>query len=323
MFITLKQKVMFFRQLATFIDAGFGFGKALEHLEKNSPYPLNNVIKDMGARFLKGASIYECFKAHNKVFDNFTLEIINAAERGGMLDVKLRDLADFFERWYAFRLDFIMKMLYPLLIFHASIFIPTVTVWIEKGPTAYMKATFGTLLIIYAIVILTLVIINFLRNTRATCIMIDTIIAYTPAIGAIVRKLSLMRFMAMFSDLYEAALPLSQCIIISARSCGNFFLAKKFIYMVEKIDKGTNLLEAFIDTGLFPPLVTHLLASGEVTGNISMVLKKASDFLEQEFKATMLKVAIIVPTIMLLVMAVVVAMKLVSFYSNLYKGFLP
>ena len=97
-----------------------------------------------------------------------------------------------------------------------------------------------------------------------------------PFMGNIILKICMSRFAYVQENLIRAGVPIVTALEIVARTVGNLVIAKKVIEISQKIEKGKGITKPMKDSGIFPPLVLHLIATGEDTGSLEEMLREVS-----------------------------------------------
>lgn len=224
--LSLKTQAIFFRQMATMINAGLTAGRMVVALEsQSSDKLLVKTLREIEPKLSAGYSLSDALSQYPDIFSEFTINMIRAGEAGGMLDVRLKDLADYLEKTYNYRMKVISKLVYPAILFHAGIFLPPLFLFFTQGMGAYIKATFGIIIPVYALVAGVYVVTKILSGSSEVLLTIDTILLGLPGIGGFIKKLAITKFLRAFADLYEAGISLSDALSTSAKTCGNLCMA--------------------------------------------------------------------------------------------------
>ncbi len=126
--------------------------------------------------------------------------------------------------------------------------------------------------------------------------------ACIPIISGLVRKSAISRFARAFASLYDAGLGVSRGIEVAAAACGNTAMAGKLAAMVPIIDKGAPMSEAMTKSRLFPPIALQMISTGEETGDVSQLLRKVSEYLDEQLETTVRRFFIILPILFYMVM---------------------
>ncbi len=97
-----------------------------------------------------------------------------------------------------------------------------------------------------------------------------------PFVGKIILKICMSRFAYVQENLIRAGVPIVTALEIVARTVGNLVITKKILEISQKIEKGRGIARPMKDSGIFPPLVLHLIATGEDTGSLEEMLREVS-----------------------------------------------
>jgi type II secretory pathway component PulF len=113
-------------------------------------------------------------------------------------------------------------------------------------------------------------------RTEQGQLMRDRLKLKLPFMGDIILKICLSRFAYVQENLIRAGVPIVTALEIVARTVGNLVITKKVVEISEKIEKGRGIAKPMKDSGIFPPLVLHLIATGEDTGSLEEMLREVS-----------------------------------------------
>lgn len=128
------------------------------------------------------------------------------------------------------------------------------------------------------------------------------------------------RFGRAFGALYAAGVPMPRAFRLAADACGNEALRSRMQPAVEDLEQGVSMSQAFIRTGAFNPLVIDMVRTGEMTGNVDMMLNKMADYYEDEGSLKARQSALILGVIVFLCVAVYVGYVIISFYTGYFGG---
>ncbi|MCL5772890.1 MAG: type II secretion system F family protein [Firmicutes bacterium] len=318
--ISLKTQAVFFRQMATMINAGLTANRMVVALEsQSSDKLLVNILREIEPKLSAGYSLSDALSLYPDIFSEFTINMIRAGEVGGMLEVRLKDLADYLEKTYKYRMKVISKLVYPAILFHAGIFLPPLFLLFTQGMGAYIKATLGIIIPVYALAAGVYVAIKILSGSSGVLLTIDTILLGVPILGGFIKKLAITKFIRAFADLYEAGISLSDALSSSAKACGNLYMANKFLSLTRTVGTAATLTQAMRGLRLFPEMVLQMMETGEESGNVSSMLKKVNEYMETELEESSNRFLTVLPVIMLFIMGIYTGVIMFNFFKNLYS----
>ncbi|HSV72354.1 MAG TPA: type II secretion system F family protein [Chthonomonadales bacterium] len=333
--VPLKALSVFYRQLATLVNAGLPIYQALESLgRQTSNARLQSILKECQQHTLEGGPISDVMRRHTSVFGELQIEMIRAAEQGGMLDTMLHRVADYLEQELALRRLVSRLTLYPKLVALVAVlllgrsffgdFTPAISKLVigsmGRGGYSvmqYLLDTVGFLALLAAAVFAVVAVcrVTLFQSLEARAGYERLKIAI-PGVGGVVRSFALARFGRAFGALYGAGLPLNASIRTAGRASASVHLALAAEHAVLATERGATISEAFRGTGALPPLVLDMLRTGEQTGNIDAMMNKVSEYLEGEASSRAHLYAHVFSVALYLLVALMVGAAVVSFYTG-------
>ena len=334
--VPLKELVVFYRQFATMINAGIPLYQSLATLEgQTKNRKLKEILGECQRQVERGGKLSEVLSSYPWVFSELQLEMIKAAEHGGMLDRMLLKIADYLEQEMELRRLISRVTLYPkivvltaLLVLGKGFFIdlmPAIAKLIvgsffglgDYGLWEYLNDTVFFLLFvglaIFAVVAFCRIVLFQSDSARETYERFKMSI---PAIGPAVRGFALAKFGRAFGAMYSAGLPLNAAVRVAGRASGNATFARATARIIDSVERGGSVSQAFRETGVFPKLVIDMLHTGEQTGNMDAMMEKAAEYLENEASTRAHMNAHIFATVVYLIVAIMVAYAVISFYAG-------
>ncbi len=242
-----------------------------------------------------GASLHKALEDFNQVFPEFYINMVQAGETGGNLDVVLTRLADFLEGQNTIRSRVRSSMVYPLLMIGVSLIVLSFlfTFVIPKIVKVYKDSHSSLPLITVMLISVSNIFINYWWAVIASVVaasvsvrrfikrhrrFLDRVILKLP--GNIVQSLYYARFSRTLGSLLDAGVPMLRALRLSARSMGNRELERLVLEAEVKVAEGQGLSSSLEG---FPPVFIRLVATGERSGRLSETLNRAADSYEAEF----------------------------------------
>jgi type IV pilus assembly protein PilC len=140
-----------------------------------------------------------------------------------------------------------------------------------------------------------------------------------PVLGMVIRKGSVARFTRTLGTLISSGVPILQGLEITARTAGNRVVEKAVMATRESISQGNTISEPLKECGVFPPMVTSMIAVGEQTGALDEMLDKIATFYDSEVDTAVDALTAIIEPVMIVVMGVVVGGMLIAMYLPMFK----
>jgi general secretion pathway protein F len=310
------------RQLATLVGAGLPMLECLGALvDQVENQRLREVIADVRERVKEGNSLSESLKPHPKVFSELYVSMVAAGEASGTLGPMLARLADFAERQVALSGTVVATMTYPvlmvvigftILMLLMTFVVPKVTrVFADMqqalpAPTVALMA-FSDFVRGYwwALLIVAAGLFYAFRRwvaTDAGRMAYDRVSLRLPVVGRLVRMVAISRFTRTLSTLLSGGIPLLEAMSITQRVVLNRVLADAIGTAGENIKEGESIAAPLAASKVFPPMVTHMIAVGEATGELETMLVKVAEAYDREVETTVGSLTSILSPVMILVM---------------------
>lgn len=337
--VPLKALAVFYRQFATMINAGIPLYQSLATLEgQTANARLRGILRDAQVQVLSGGKLSDVLAKHRYAIGDLQIEMIRAAEHGGMLDQMLLRIADYLEQELELRRLIGRLTLYPKLVSLMALFIlgrgffadltPAVSKLVigMMGKNAYTGLDYlrDTVLFLAEIGLVAFLVIAFFRvvlfQSPGARVAYERAKMAIPGIGTVARQFALARFGRAFGAMYAGGLPLGVAIRVAGDASGSRLIAGATARAVLASERGTTLSQAFRETGVFPALVLDMLHTGEQTGNLDAMMGKAAEYLEGEASTRAHQYAHIFAVVIYLVVAIFVAYAVISGYGGYASG---
>ncbi|HOP86067.1 MAG TPA: type II secretion system F family protein [Syntrophorhabdaceae bacterium] len=300
--ITYDDLIFFTRQLQTIIKAGIPLISGLRALEEQATKErLKNILKDIYLDIERGKSFAEAMEKHIEVFPEVYISMIRAGEIGGVLEDVLERLIGMLEFQMKTKEMVKAALRYPIMVLVTLVvaFFVLVTFVVPKFVPLFKSAKidlplptrimillneivqqYGVYLI--AVVILLTIGFVFYKRTENGRFQWDKFKLRLPLLGQILHKIYISRFANMFENMIRTGVPVIKALETASKTIGNAYVAGKINEVSLKIEKGKGISKPLKETGIFPPLVIHLVSTGESTGALEEMLKEVSDHYDRE-----------------------------------------
>lgn len=321
--VSLKDLSLFYRQLHTVLNSGMPLYGSLETLSHPGQSPnghLRRVIGEMTPHLLAGGRLSEAMAPYPWLFDTMQVRMIEAGETGGLLVEIFGRLADYLQREYELRLEIKRKTLYPKILLAALIFIPSIPTLFLRGPGAYAIEVWGLLQWLVILVIPAIFLGRYFMSLKAGREFFDQVKLLIPVIGPLVRKMTVARFARTLAALYGAGVPIGTSLRTAGEACGSAVLERHSAVMVPGLERGFRVSEVLETTRFFPPMFLGMVSTGETSGNLDQMLTKAAEFYDEESRHATMQLVVVLGVVLLLVMGIIIAIKIVGFWSGFYAG---
>ena len=332
---------VFSRQFATMINAGLAMVRCLDILseqteDKKLQTTLDQVRKDVEG----GQTLSAALARHPTVFSTLYISMVKAGEMGGVLDEVLERLAGFMEKDYSLKKKVKSALTYPVVIlvmalgivfFLVTYILPTF-VELFKGmnlklplPTkiliAITEGARNPMVVGPAIVLLVVGMVGLGKyiNTPVGRKQFDLLKLNVPVFGLLTKKVAISRFCRTLGTLLSSGVPIMQALEIVGKASGNEIIAMTVTKVRESIREGESIASPLGASGLFPPMVTQMVAVGEETGNLDAMLGKIADFYDTEVEYLLASLTSMLEPIMIVGMGGIVGFIVISVFLPLYQ----
>jgi general secretion pathway protein F len=302
--ISASELALITRQLATLVEAALPIESALLAVAEQCDKPrLKNMMMTVRSKVVEGYSLAEGLAEFPYVFDHLFRSMVAAGEKSGHLDQVLNRLADYTEQRQHMRSQILQALLYPIILTCFAVLVisillaavvPKIVGQFEHmgqslpGSTLFLIAA-SDFLRAYGIVVLIglmLATVLFKRALRKPAVRFrwDALVLKNRILGKVTKGLNTARFARTLSILNASAVPLLEAMRISADVLSNSFMKQAVTDATARVREGTSLRNALEQTKLFPPMMLHMIASGEKSGQLDSMLERAANTQDREFE---------------------------------------
>jgi len=337
--VTSRDMVIFSRQFATMIDSGVPIMQALQVMcEQTENKRLKRKLMQVRDDVQGGSSLYEALSKHPDVFDSLYTNMVNAGETGGVLDNVLDNLAEYIEKASNLKSKVKGAMIYPAVVGVIAIavvaillifVIPTFKKMFSDfgqslpAPTAFViglsEFVTSNILWIFLGIIAIVIGFSFFYKWEKGKTIVDGWLLFMPVFGPLLRKVAVARFSRTFSTMVGSGVPILYALDIVAKTAGNKIVENGVLEAKKSIAEGQTISEPLEETGVFPPMVIHMVSIGESTGALDTMLYKVADFYDSEVDVAVDSLTSLIEPIMIVFLGVVVGGMVVSMYLPIFK----
>lgn len=303
--ISASELALLTRQMATLVESALPIEEALlavaEQCEKQRH---KNMMMAVRSKVVEGHGLAVAMGEFPSVFDELYRAMVAAGEKSGHLDTVLNRLADYTEKRQQTRSQVMQALIYPslMLFFAGGIITMLLTVVVPKivGQFDHMGQSLPTMTVIliavsdwltayglYLLVVVVVALLGFkhLLKQRHVRLKYHQILLKLPMIGKVSRGLNTARFARTLSILTASAVPLLEAMRIASDVLENLHIKAEVGEAAANVKEGSSLRAALDKTKLFPPMMMHMIASGERSGELQQMLGRAADNQDREFEA--------------------------------------
>ncbi|GHG03904.1 type II secretion system inner membrane protein GspF [Thalassotalea marina] len=303
--VSASELALLTRQLATLVESGLPLEESLlavaEQCDKDA---IKSMVMAVRTKVTEGYGLAESMAEFPHVFNYLFRAMVAAGEKSGHLDKVLNRLADYTEQRQQLKSQMVQALVYPAIMTIVAIsvivvlLVSVVPQVVEQFDDMGASLPGSTQLLIAiseflqqnGLMLLILILLAIVASWQA---MKRDKIKFSvhekslslPGVGKVIRGVNTARFARTLSILTASAVPLLESMSISGEVLGNVYMKQKIREAADKVREGTSLRRALEQTKLFPPMMLHMIASGEKSGQLEHMLGRSADNQDREFEA--------------------------------------
>jgi type IV pilus assembly protein PilC len=341
-----RELAIFSRQFATLVASGMPMLRTLYTLEEQTQDErIKEAIAGVRADIEAGSTLEQAMERHPEVFDRLYRAMVRSGEESGRLEDALDRIAFQVEKTDALRRQVKSALMYPALIFGFAMvalvaivaFVIPVFVGIfeqigEENPGEKAELPLPTQVCVaasdaitgYWFILIPGIVIGFVlffrwKRTETGKEAWDRFTLRLPAsIGDVIQKVALARWSRTFAGSVSAGVPMLQAIKLTGETAGNVVLEQAMDDVYDSVKRGGSLAGPIERNSIFPPMVGHMVAVGEETGQLEHMLGKIADFYETEVDAKVKALTSLIEPIMIVFVGGVVGFIVIAMYLPIF-----
>jgi type IV pilus assembly protein PilC len=336
--VPVKDVAIFFRQFSVMIDAGLPLVQCLEILAANQENAaFQKTLTGVRTTVEGGATLSSAMKQYPKVFDDLTVNMIDAGETGGILDLILQRLAAYVEKAVKLKSAVKSALIYPVAVISIAVI---VVGCLLKFVVPIFSSLFASLDVSLPLptrivmglsdvvsrgwwVVLVLGVggvfgIKQLNKTPRGRLLWDGMMLKLPVFGMVLRKIAVARFSRTLGTLLTSGVSILEALTITAKTSGNAVLEQALMRVRKAIEEGRTIVDPLKESGVFPNMVCQMIGVGEATGAMDAMLQKIADFYEDEVDAATRDMLALLEPLLIAFLGVAVGGIVISLYMPLF-----
>ncbi|CUS47258.1 MAG: type 2a secretion system protein GspF [Idiomarinaceae bacterium HL-53] len=291
------------RQLATLITAALPIEQALLAVADQTEKPrLQKMLMSVRSRVVEGYTLADGMRDFPAIFDDLYCAMVAAGEKSGHLDEVLERLADYTEQRQKMKSEVTQAAVYPTVLtivaigvvsFLLAVVVPEIVdqfsdIGAELPWVTRLLISISGFLQNFGLYLLLAIIIGVLGWSRLMQqpnfrYKVHTKLLYLPMLGKLIRGVNTARFARTLSILTASAIPLLEGMRITSQVIGNLRMREAVEQAADDLREGSSLRAALSKSKLFPPMMLHMIASGERSGELEQMLRRCADNQDNEF----------------------------------------
>jgi type II secretory pathway component PulF len=324
-----SQIIDFTNQMATLLNSGIKLTEALSVLTLQvSDVRFKNAIVDIRDRVVTGESFTDALSDYSDFFDVIYVSMVRVGEVTGSLGLSLATISGFMEKRRRVESKVMTAMVYPMVLIVfclAAIIVLTTTVIPKIGEqikrsgqelpgitkllmgVGHVLTSWWVLVVIGAIVGIVWGLRQFLKTSRGAY-MRDKFLLSLPLFGPLIKQRVVARFASTLSTLLSSGLAMAESLRVVAEVTGNSLMKKAIQQARERILAGADIATPLRDSGVIDPAIAHMVAVGEKSGELELMLKNISDNLEASTDVVIERLGAAVEPVIIIIMAAIVGL---------------
>ncbi len=314
------------RQMATLLASGLTMEQSLSALIEEASAPMTReVLGGVKAEITAGLSLAAALGTYDKSFPDFYRALVHGGEESGALPTVLQHLADYLDARQTLKQKTSLALLYPVLVTLVAISIVTglLVFVVPQIVQVFQQSRQSLPLLTRALIALS----DFLRAAWPYLAVIGigavaaarlalrrdaprrswhALLLGTPWLGTLIRGVNTSRFASTLAILVGGGVPLLSALNSGARVMTNMVMREAIEGAIERVREGESLARSLGSTRVFPPLMVHLVASGEVSGKLEQMLQRVAQLETQALERRLAVFLTLLEPVMILVMGGIV-----------------
>ena len=334
----LKDSVLMTRQMVTLLEAGIPLVESLLLLEQQATNRrLKTVLREIRNDVVGGNSFSGALNKYRNEFSTLYVNMVKAGEVSGELDRVCARMALLLENMMALQGKVFHALTYPAV---TMVIVLAVVVLIMVFVIPQFKqffSSYGAELPLPTLMLMTLSDLtvnywwvalvaglglgywfNLFRRTFGKP-LVDQWMLTMPLIGPVLSKMYVSRFVRTLATLTTSGVSLTEGLATASTTVDNYVLRHAFDKARDSILNGGNLSKPLEQTGLFPPMVTKMIAVGEETGRLDELMNKSADFLDMEVDASIATLTTLIEPLMIVVLGTIILGVALAIYIPIFE----
>ena len=338
--VSAKELSVFTRQLSTLLVAGIPLVPAFSVLLAQTKNPaLQKILAQIRADLNEGKGLTTSLENFPRVFPPLYINMVKAGEASGTINLVLERLADFSEGQQALMSKIRSALAYPMIMFLVgSLVIFLMMTFVVPRITAIFTDMKQALPVVTLILI---TVSNFLKafwwliglallagivsfkyftqGTQKGRRVWDAVRLKAPVFGSVSLKIAIARFARTLATLLQSGVPLLASMEIVRNVVNNIYIGETIAKVAQDVEEGASLSGPLSQSGIFPPMVTEMIAVGEQSGSLEKMLNRIAVAYETEAQADILVMTSLLEPLMILFMGLIVGFIVFSILLPIFE----
>lgn len=331
--------IIFTRQFSSLIDSGVPILQGIQiMIEQQKNKDVKGILKKILENIESGASLSNSLRKFPRVFNDLYVNLVEAGERGGVLDIVFKRLSVYYEKMLKLKRKIKGAMIYPIVVLSVAVAVIIILMTFVIPVFANLFASVGAKLpgltldvinvsdfirsyILYIIIGLGILIflIRLYYKKESGRRNIDRLFLKIPVFGVLLKKIAIARFARTLSTMIESGVSILAGLELVSKTSGNKIIEESLLKAREDVVGGSSLSLALNKTELFPPLVIQMVIVGEKTGNLDAMLSKVADYYDEEVDNAVTNLTQMLEPVLIVFLGIVVGTLVVAMYLPIFN----
>ncbi len=337
--VSIKDKLLFFQLMGAMIGAGMPIIDSLDLLKNQIKNPkFKMILADIKNSIENGSSLAESMRSNLDVFDEATCSVVEAGERSGQLHEIFKELMHQYEKINYLGNQIKSVLTYPVVVLFVMLLLTIIVlVFVVPQledlfggsdnlplPTRIMIGGSDFIIQKWPLVLFFFIVSigSFLwwKKTKWGNAIWSIIIINAPISGIILRQMILTKVTKILGFLIKSGVPVIESLRITSHIAANPLYSNKLLLAADDISKGISIAENLSDNEkLFPPMLISLIAVGEKTATLDVVMTKISSFYEEELDIKVKMISKLMEPVIIIIMALGAVFLILAIYLPILK----
>jgi type IV pilus assembly protein PilC len=338
--VTAQDIAVLSRQLATMLGAGVTLIQSLEMIgQGHSKTSMRDMLAEITNEVKSGNPLSYALRKHPEKFDDLYCDLVETGEQSGALETIYDRIALYKEKAEALKSKIKKAMFYPIAVVTVAFIVTTILLIFVVPQFEEIFAGFGAELPVFTQFVIGLsnmmqdygpfiaaglfaAAVLFKKAHGKSIALRDSVdkkIVKIPVIGDILKKAAVARFARTLSTTFAAGVPLIGALDSAAGASGNAVFRKAILFVKKEVAGGLQMNVAMRATGIFPPMVTQMVAIGEESGAVDSMLEKIATIYEAEVDDMVDGLTSLLEPMIMAVLGVVIGGLIVAMYLPIFE----
>jgi type IV pilus assembly protein PilC len=336
--VKLKELAVVSRQMATMVSAGLSLLRTLTIItEQTDNKMLAKAFGAVRSDVETGSSFSDAIAKQPGVFPPLMLNLVRAGETGGFLEGSLESIATNYEAEVKLTGKIKSAMTYPVIVLIIAIIavaamlifiVPTFAAMFKSlnatlpAPTEFLVLLSNGMVYIVPITVVAIIAFSIWwrgnKSTERVRRVVDPLRLKIPVFGLLMKKVAIARLTRNLAMMMAAGVPILRSLSIVGAVSNNWVIEQSMNKVAESVRQGKTIAGPLQEDSLFPAMVTQMIAVGEDSGSLEIMLHKVSDFYDDEVESMTEQLTALIEPIMIAVIGVLVGGMIVALYMPIF-----